>query len=292
MLALEMRQAERVAVILEALAADGTVEVTALVGRLGVSAATVRRDLAAPRGAADARRGPTAARWRTMCSTSSPSGTRPRGTRRRRNGSPRRPRPRVADGAVVGLTGGTTTTEVARAISDRRGITVVTNALNIAGELAIRGRPEARRHGRHRAARVLRAGRAGRRAGARAAEPGRRVRRRRRHLARGGAHDAPRDRGAHQPDDDRARAPRRRRGRPLEARPRRLRPDLPARCGRRADHRRGRPGARPSASSPRRGSRDGRVSVGWPQPPADRLGDQVPVGLDQVVHHLDDPHRP
>mgnify|MGYP003694746759 CR=1 FL=1 len=39
---------------------------------------------------------------------------------------------------MVGLTGGTTTTEVARAISDRRGITVVTNALNIAGELAIR----------------------------------------------------------------------------------------------------------------------------------------------------------
>jgi DeoR family transcriptional regulator, aga operon transcriptional repressor len=39
---------------------------------------------------------------------------------------------------VVGLTGGTTTTEVARAILDRRGITVVTNALNIAGELAIR----------------------------------------------------------------------------------------------------------------------------------------------------------
>jgi DeoR family transcriptional regulator of aga operon len=45
---------------------------------------------------------------------------------------------RVSDGAVVGLTGGTTTTEVARAILDRHGITVVTNALNIAGELAIR----------------------------------------------------------------------------------------------------------------------------------------------------------
>jgi DeoR family transcriptional regulator of aga operon len=44
----------------------------------------------------------------------------------------------VADGAVVGLTGGTTTTEVARSLRDRRGITVVTNALNIAGELAIR----------------------------------------------------------------------------------------------------------------------------------------------------------
>jgi DeoR family transcriptional regulator of aga operon len=45
---------------------------------------------------------------------------------------------RVHDGAVVGLTGGTTTTEVARAMTERRGITIVTNALNIAGELAIR----------------------------------------------------------------------------------------------------------------------------------------------------------
>ncbi len=46
---------------------------------------------------------------------------------------------RVADGMVVGLTGGTTCTEVARAILvDREHLTVVTNALNIAGELAIR----------------------------------------------------------------------------------------------------------------------------------------------------------
>ncbi|MEX0650852.1 MAG: alkaline phosphatase, partial [Actinomycetota bacterium] len=45
---------------------------------------------------------------------------------------------RVDDGALVGLTGGTTTTEVARELLDRAGLTVVTNALNIAGELAIR----------------------------------------------------------------------------------------------------------------------------------------------------------
>ena len=45
MLAFDMRQAERVAAVLETLAADGTVDVTALVERLGVSAATVRRDL-------------------------------------------------------------------------------------------------------------------------------------------------------------------------------------------------------------------------------------------------------
>ena len=41
----------------------------------------------------------------------------------------------VDDGAVVGMTGGTTTLELTRALSARRGITVVTNAINIAAEL-------------------------------------------------------------------------------------------------------------------------------------------------------------
>jgi len=45
---------------------------------------------------------------------------------------------RVADGVAIGLTGGTTTTEVARVVIDRQRLTVVTNALNIASELAIR----------------------------------------------------------------------------------------------------------------------------------------------------------
>src|SRR5207344_2893814 len=45
---------------------------------------------------------------------------------------------RVSDGAAVGLTGGTTCTEVARALVDHQRLTVVTNALNIAAELAIR----------------------------------------------------------------------------------------------------------------------------------------------------------
>ena len=44
----------------------------------------------------------------------------------------------MPDGAVVGLTGGTTTTELARVLSDRNGITIVTNALNIASELVLR----------------------------------------------------------------------------------------------------------------------------------------------------------
>jgi DeoR family transcriptional regulator of aga operon len=44
----------------------------------------------------------------------------------------------VRDGMAVGLTGGTTTTEVARALADRQDLTIVTNALNIAAELAVR----------------------------------------------------------------------------------------------------------------------------------------------------------
>ena len=45
---------------------------------------------------------------------------------------------RVRDGSAIGLTGGTTTTEVARALVDRAQLTVVTNALNIASEIAVR----------------------------------------------------------------------------------------------------------------------------------------------------------
>ncbi|MBV8943058.1 MAG: DeoR/GlpR transcriptional regulator [Solirubrobacterales bacterium] len=44
----------------------------------------------------------------------------------------------VEDGAVVGFTGGTTTMEVSRALATRRDLTVVTNALNIGAELALR----------------------------------------------------------------------------------------------------------------------------------------------------------
>jgi len=48
---------------------------------------------------------------------------------------------RIPQGTVVvGLTGGTTTSEVARLLVERTDITVVTNALNIAAELALRPR--------------------------------------------------------------------------------------------------------------------------------------------------------
>ena len=72
-------------------------------------------------------------------------GTRRPAAHRRSIASVRRPR-RSCLGAVVGLNGGTTATEVARALATRPdpvarptpAVTVVTNALNIAWELAVR----------------------------------------------------------------------------------------------------------------------------------------------------------
>src|SRR6186997_1094587 len=104
-----MRQAERFAAIVERLSANGSVDVGDLAAELGVSAATVRRDLALMEDQRLLNRthgGAVAAR--------------------------------IPDGSAVGMTGGTTTTEVARALADRERLTVVTNSLSIASELAVR----------------------------------------------------------------------------------------------------------------------------------------------------------
>jgi DeoR family transcriptional regulator, aga operon transcriptional repressor len=131
-----MQQAERLGVILEEISVDGSVGVAELSERLGVSATTIRRDLelleeqrllARTHGGAVAQ----------MVSYELPLRYRSarRHEQKRRIG--REAATRVHDGGVIGLTGGTTTTEVARAIAHRP-LTVVTNALNIASELAVR----------------------------------------------------------------------------------------------------------------------------------------------------------
>jgi len=132
-----MRQAERLSAIMERLAADGSVDVTELVGRLGVSPATARRDLQLLEDQRMLNRthGGAVARDLLYELPLRYKSARYQDEKRRIAAEAAT---RVADGAVVGFTGGTTTTEVARAIVDRRRITVVTNALNIAGELAIR----------------------------------------------------------------------------------------------------------------------------------------------------------
>lgn len=133
----EMLRAERLAALLGALASNRSLDVGAMADEFGVSSATVRRDLR------------TLHEQGLLVRTHGgavPSDldlelpVRYRSSRRR----PEKHRIALAaaalvpDGAVVGLTGGTTTTELARALSDQSGITVVTNALNIASELVLR----------------------------------------------------------------------------------------------------------------------------------------------------------
>jgi DeoR family transcriptional regulator, aga operon transcriptional repressor len=132
-----MLRAERLAAVLETLAARRSIDVGVVARDLNVSSATVRRDLR------------TLHEQGLLVRTHGgavPSDLDLELPVRYRSGR-RQPQKRriavaaaqlVPSDAVVGLTGGTTTTEVARALSDRSGITVVTNALNIASELVLR----------------------------------------------------------------------------------------------------------------------------------------------------------
>lgn len=132
-----MRQAERLSAILEELSDNGTVGVTDLARRLRASPATVRRDLrlleqqrllARTHGGAVAHRLTYELPLRYKA-------VRHQDEKRR---IARAAADRVKEGMAIGLTGGTTATEVARALVDRQRLTVVTNALNIAYELAVR----------------------------------------------------------------------------------------------------------------------------------------------------------
>jgi DeoR family transcriptional regulator of aga operon len=130
-------QAERLSSILEELATDGTVAVASMAHRLHVSAATIRRDL------------DLLQEQRLLARTH--GGAVPLGVvyelpLRYKAARHREEKRRIAaaaaalvtDGMAVGLTGGTTCTEVARRLVERQRLTLVTNALNIASELAVR----------------------------------------------------------------------------------------------------------------------------------------------------------
>ena len=132
-----MRQEERLSLILERLSQTGSVGVSGVATELGVSTASVRRDLqlleeqhllSRTHGGAVA------------------NATVYELPLRYRSGSHKGEKRRIAavaaervddTVATVGMTGGTTTTEVARRLADRLGLTVVTNALNIASDLAL-----------------------------------------------------------------------------------------------------------------------------------------------------------
>ena len=132
-----MTRAERLGAILERLSEHGSVDVDDLMRELGVSPATVRRDLQSlheqrllerTHGGAVAIGGlyELPVRYR---------GSIQRDQKLR---IARAALAHVGDGATVGLTGGTTTTEVGRMLVHRSDLTVVTNAINIAAELAVR----------------------------------------------------------------------------------------------------------------------------------------------------------
>jgi DeoR family transcriptional regulator of aga operon len=125
------------AAILDHVAQYGSVGVTSVAARLHVSSATLRRDLQAlhEQGLLIRTHGGAVAGGLDL--------ELPLRYREARHQPEKRSIGRLAaglvpSGAVVGMTGGTTVTEVARALMSRTDITIVTNALNIAAELVLR----------------------------------------------------------------------------------------------------------------------------------------------------------
>ncbi|HEX4706044.1 MAG TPA: DeoR/GlpR family DNA-binding transcription regulator [Pseudonocardiaceae bacterium] len=136
----------RLSALLEIIGRQGRVDVDDLAAELDVSAATIRRDLdhlaeqqllSRTRGGAVANNVAYDLPLRYKAARHAPEKER----------IARAAAALVEPGSVVGLNGGTTTTEVARALATRSdmsvradgpALTVVTNALNIANELAVR----------------------------------------------------------------------------------------------------------------------------------------------------------
>ena len=120
--------------ILDRVVEDGSVDVLSLAQEFGVSAATVRRDLQALHHQGLLRRTHGGALPRPA-GLELPLQYKTSRQHREKRAIGLAAAALVRDGDVVGMTGGTTATEVARALAERRGLTVVTNALNIAAEL-------------------------------------------------------------------------------------------------------------------------------------------------------------
>jgi DeoR family transcriptional regulator, aga operon transcriptional repressor len=132
-----VQQQQRLSAILERLATDGSVAVAEIASELGVSAATVRRDLQLlERQRLLGRTHGGAVPNRVVYELPLRYKSISHAAEKRRIAA--EAASRVGDGWAIGLTGGTTTTEVARALVERSDLTIVTNALNIASEIAIR----------------------------------------------------------------------------------------------------------------------------------------------------------
>lgn len=132
-----MHKSGRLSAILERLANGGTVDVGELAAELSTSPATIRRDLAA----LEQQRLLTRTHGGAVAhAVSYELPLRYKGVRRanEKRRIAEAAAATVCEGMAIGLTGGTTATEVARALADRQQLTIVTNALNIASELAVR----------------------------------------------------------------------------------------------------------------------------------------------------------
>lgn len=141
-----MNRTERLTAILDILAADGQVEVDEIVEKLGVSPATARRDLDS---LANER---LLTRTRGGATSGSVSYDLPGRYNRddcavQKQQIAQAASALIPKGAVIGLCGGTTSTALAQVLSTREDLmehsnrptlTVVTNAINIAAQLAIR----------------------------------------------------------------------------------------------------------------------------------------------------------
>jgi DeoR family transcriptional regulator of aga operon len=128
-----VRKQERLSAILDRVSERGAVDVNDLASSLGVSGATVRRDLQTLSSGKLLVRTHGGAVARLI----EPGDGASHMAEKRRIGAAAAGL--VDHGAVVGFTGGTTALEVARALAHRSDITFVTNAINIASELV--GRP-------------------------------------------------------------------------------------------------------------------------------------------------------
>jgi DeoR family transcriptional regulator, aga operon transcriptional repressor len=137
---------DRVAFILDTLSAEGHVDVDTLSEALGVSTATIRRDLdaLALKQMLIRTRGGAVTNSSTYDLPLQYNALRHPEEKRR---IARATADRVAAGTVIGLNAGTTTTEVSRALAVRPDLetrdgtstlTIVTNAINIAHELTVR----------------------------------------------------------------------------------------------------------------------------------------------------------
>lgn len=131
-----MQRAQRLNQMVSAIVEGGSVDVPTLAGTFGVSLATVRRDLDV------LQRQRLVSRTRGGAQAHSDFTDVPLAFKSAQDLPEKRAIARAAlaqlDGArVIGLTGGTTLVEFARLLLGHRGLTVVTNALNVATELLV-----------------------------------------------------------------------------------------------------------------------------------------------------------